>query len=246
MKEIDSRWVGILGAVIIHLILAIVLMSFKLRSVSVDRNDQFAIEFISEEVAPPEEEEKIELPLSAIEKILAGDDNMLNIARNLANRPDVNIDPNEYINMVKDELIQSGLLGEDNFIDAQKQLDELLTSNEEEITIPTRANDPTESQVMEANYQGPTRIFYELEGRNHTYLPIPIYKCQGSGQIVLVIEVNQQGRVTNAKINTSRSTTNDQCLIETAVNTALISRFNSSINAPKNQTGTLTYQFVAQ
>jgi hypothetical protein len=30
------------------------------------------------------------------------------------------------------------------------------------------------------------------------------------------------------------------------VNTALISRFNPDVNSPKTQTGTLSYQFVAQ
>jgi hypothetical protein len=40
--------------------------------------------------------------------------------------------------------------------------------------------------------------------------------------------------------------TTDPCLAETAVSSALVSRFNSDINAPKIQTGTLTYHFVAQ
>jgi hypothetical protein len=42
------------------------------------------------------------------------------------------------------------------------------------------------------------------------------------------------------------STAKDECLIETAVSTALISRFEPNLNAPKIQKGTLTYIFVAQ
>jgi hypothetical protein len=99
---------------------------------------------------------------------------------------------------------------------------------------------------MAANYKGPTRIYYDLQGRNHTYLPIPIYKCQGSGKIVLVIDVNQRGFVENASVVNSESTTNDDCLIETAVGTALVSRFVPNLNAPRIQKGTLTYIFVAQ
>ena len=94
--------------------------------------------------------------------------------------------------------------------------------------------------------KGPTRIYYDLAGRTHTYLPIPIYKCQGSGKVVLSIEVNQKGIVEKAQIIAKESTTSDPCLSETAVTTALISRFNSDFNSPKIQTGTLTYQFVAQ
>jgi hypothetical protein len=99
---------------------------------------------------------------------------------------------------------------------------------------------------MEANYKGPTRIYYNLEGRVHTYLPIPIYKCEGSGTIELSITVNQQGVVVDARIMETSSTATDPCLAETAVSEALVSRFNADINSPKTQTGTLTYEFVAQ
>ena len=99
---------------------------------------------------------------------------------------------------------------------------------------------------MAANYQGPTRIYYDLAGRNHLYLPIPIYKCRGSGKVVLKIEVNQKGIVESAGIIEAVSTTADPCLVETALSTAKISRFNPDISAPRIQTGTLTYHFVAQ
>ena len=80
---------------------------------------------------------------------------------------------------------------------------------------------------MAANYNGPTRIYYNLPGRTHTYLPIPIYKCEGSGKAVLTIEVNPKGIVITAKIIASESTTSDPCLIETAINSALISQIQS-------------------
>ena len=103
-----------------------------------------------------------------------------------------------------------------------------------------------DSREMASNYQGPTRIYYELIGRHHMYLPIPIYKCQGSGKVVLAILVNQRGIVEEAKIIEAGSTASDPCLVETALKTALISRFNPDIKSPKIQTGTLTYHFVAQ
>ena len=247
MKDIDSKLVGILGTLIFHLVAAIIFMSFQLKTLTVPQTDLFIVEFDKDETVIPEEEKeekKIDLPLTSIERIFADDPNMLNIARNLANKSDVNIDPNEYIDMVKEEMIKNGMLGEDNYIDAQKKLDELIS--EETIPIEEKVEEPTEAQVMEANYQGPTRIYYDLEGRNHTYLPIPIYKCPGSGIIALTIQVDQRGNVTSAKIKEGESTTTDQCLLETAINSALISRFNPNIDAPKSQVGTLTYHFVAQ
>jgi len=64
--------------------------------------------------------------------------------------------------------------------------------------------------------------------------------------VVLTIEVNQNGFVEKAQIIANESTTSDDCLIETAVTTALISRINSDFNSQKVQKGTLSYQFVAQ
>ncbi|NSW95832.1 MAG: hypothetical protein HPY62_14075, partial [Bacteroidales bacterium] len=159
------------------------------------------------------------------------------------------IDPQEYIDKVKEELIKAGKLGPDNYIDEQKLMKELAGDENlayEDKKEEKQENQPRESQKMEANYQGPTRIYYELEGRYHTYLPIPIYKCPGAGKVVLMLEVDQKGVVEKAQVIARESTTSDECLIETAVNSALISRFNADVNAPKIQRGTLTYIFVAQ
>lgn len=245
----EGRLVGILGTVIIHLVAGIIFMSFKIDTLKKNFSNEFEIEFAPSD-QPEINEKLLELPVSSIEKILNGDEEMLNIARNLANKSVEKVDPSDYIDKVKEELIKSGQLGVNNYIDEQKRLSEADTdekmafmNNEEE---NAESDKPKESQEMAANYKGPTRIYYDLLGRNHTYLPIPIYKCQGSGKIVLLIEVNQKGIVENARVISKESTTADICLLETAVKTAMISRFNPDIKSPKIQTGTLSYHFVAQ
>ncbi|HAM09153.1 MAG TPA: hypothetical protein DCP74_02455 [Bacteroidales bacterium] len=247
MKKYKGRLVGILGTVIFHLIVAIIIMSFQIRSLQVQARDMFEIEFLAEE--QPEEEKLIEVPITTIEKILQGDEEMLNIARNLANKADPRVNPDDYIDKVKEELIKSGKLSVDNYIDEQKKAadktDENLAFNDES-KVKDDQNKPSESQEMAANYKGPTRIYYELKGRTHTYLPIPIYKCQGSGKVSLRIEVNQKGAVEKTLVITGESTTSDPCLVEAAVRAAVITRFNSDLKAPKIQMGTLTYHFVAQ
>jgi uncharacterized protein YcfL len=248
MRNYDGRVVGILGTVIIHLIAAIVFMLYQIGTLNKKITKEFNIEFV--QVSEPEAKKKlIELPATRIERVLQGDKEMLNIARNLANKSDEIINPEDVIEKVKDELIKDGKLGTDNYIDEQKRIKERIPREAIPAEKSTEANKeikPRESQVMEANYKGPTRIYYNLEGRVHTYLPIPIYKCQGSGKIELSITVNQQGIVEEAKVIEANSTATDPCLAETAVTTALISRFNGDINSPKVQTGTLTYEFVAQ
>ncbi|HQJ82073.1 MAG TPA: hypothetical protein PLM01_06135, partial [Bacteroidales bacterium] len=118
MKDPYSKLVGILGTVIVHLIAAIIFMSFRVHDLQRDLSREFMVEF---EAIPDQEneEELIELPASALEKILQGDEELMNIARNLANRPVEQINPADYIDKVKEELIESGKLGADNYIDEQ-------------------------------------------------------------------------------------------------------------------------------
>jgi len=249
MRKYEGKVVGILGTVIIHLIAGIIFMSFQLKSLQKDDSDEFVVEFAPEEKTE-NSEKLIELPATSIEKILQGDPDMLNIARNLANKSVEKINPADYIDMVKEELIKSGKLGVNNYIDEQKRLEESAdnekSASEYENAEKNVIEAPDKSQEMASNYKGPTRIYYNLPGRTHTHLPIPIYKCQGSGKVVLSIEVNQKGDVEKALVIANESTTSDPCLIETAVSTALISRFNSDLNSPKTEKGTLSYLFVAQ
>jgi hypothetical protein len=251
VRKYNGKIVGILGTVIIHLLAAIIFMSFQLQGLKTKEKqiEKFEIEFAAIEEKKVAEK-PIELPPTSVENILHDDAEMLNIARNLSSKSEEKVDAKDYIDKVKEELIESGKLGTDNYLDRQKgntQMTEddqfILEKKEEKEKQKEKEND---SRKMAANYRGPTRIYYDLQGRNHTYLPIPIYKCQGSGKIVLIIEVNQKGNVENANIMEGESTAKDECLIETAVRTALVSRFEPNLNAPKIQKGTLTYIFVAQ
>ena len=250
MRKYDGRIVGLLGALMIHLIAGIIFMVVKMGELNIREYSKEYEVVLQKDFEQVQEGRATESKPATIEQLFSDDPEMLNIARNLANRPDVKINAADYIDRVKEEMIKSGLLDENNYIDEQKALkekgeeDPALSENKnktEEVV-----NKPSESQEMAANYSGPTRIYYNMPGRLHYYLPIPIYKCEGSGKVALSIEVNQKGTVTSAKIIESESTTSDPCLTETAKNTALISVFTSDLNAPKSQTGTLTYIFVAQ
>jgi hypothetical protein len=187
---------------------------------------------------------------TSVEQVVEDDLELLNIARNLSRQPDVKIDRQDYIDMVKEEMIKDGKLGQDNYIDEWKNRKDNTDATAEN-TI--KANDQKQkdansqdSRDLASKYSGPTRIYYNLEGRTHTYLPLPIYKCEGAGKVVLSIEVNPKGIVTAASVIADESTTSDPCLVETAYKTAIISQFNADIRAPKSQAGTLTYLFVAQ
>jgi hypothetical protein len=250
MRNNNGKLAGILGTIILHLIAGIIFMSLQLRSIQKKLTKEYVVELAPEPDAATKKEQVVEPKVSTVEKVLKGDEEMLNIAKNLSAKPDEKINASDYIDKVKEELIKSGKLGTDNYIDDQKKMNQNKGDESLMIQKDTAARSdkdkPRPSQEMAANFKGPTRIYYDLFGRNHLYLPIPIYKCEGSGKVVLTIEVDQSGVVQKAQIVERESTASDPCLIETAIATALISRFNPDAGSPKIQIGSLTYQFVAQ
>jgi TonB family protein len=250
MAKIEGRVTAILITVIFHLLAGIIFMIVRIGSLNIkEYTKQYEVALL----APPEPElRKVQdqSKLYSAEQVVKGDNELLNIARNLANQPDIKINKDDYIDKVKEELIESGKLGKDNYIDDQKKLKENgaeIAEKADDKKLKDQQDKRSESaNEMASKYSGPTRIYYNLPGRTHTYLPLPIYKCESAGKVVLSIDVNPKGEVTNASVLAAGSTTTDPCLLETAVSTALISRFNPDIKAIKNETGTLTYQFVAQ
>ena len=121
MKNSNGQLAGILGTIILHLIAGIIFMSLQLRSLQKRIEKEYTVELYkpAERELPPEK--KTEVVPTSVEKVLKGDEEMLNIAKNLAAKPDEKINASDYINKVKEELIKSGKLGTDNFIDDQKK-----------------------------------------------------------------------------------------------------------------------------
>jgi len=86
-----------------------------------------------------------------------------------------------------------------------------------------------------------TSVSYSLLNRNNYKLPPPIYTCIQGGKVVINIEVNALGYVTEADFNEKSSGTSNGCLVENAIAYALKARFNSS--EKETQKGTITYLF---
>ena len=245
MNRFEIIFTAVMATIIVHLLVAVIFMSVKVSAMKRELAAEIILA-VEEEMPDPEMKKAIEL--SESEKFAgATAEDLVNVIKNLADKP-IDIDPKEYEDMVKEELIKSGLLSEKNYLDEQKKAEE---AGREEIDIPSEELKPQVAEKKEkpeekGTFRGPTRIFYDLAGRHHVYLPIPIYKCQGAGQITLAIEVDRQGRVLKAEPASSLSTTKDPCLTETAVDHALRSTFNADQSAPVKQGGFLTFVFVSQ
>jgi hypothetical protein len=83
-------------------------------------------------------------------------------------------------------------------------------------------------------------VTYSLSGRKIQDHDTPRYLCEVSGKMVINITVNGEGIVTDAYVNTS-STSNNECLIDHALEYAKLVTFDSSSRA--SQLGSITFYF---
>ena len=115
-------------------------------------------------------------------------------------------------------------------------------AREETVELPTqkKADDSKKKE-----YSGPSVLSYTLDGRKASHLKIPAYRCYGSGDVTVIITVNNAGVVVGAKVLDTVSSS-DECLRSFAIRAARLSRFSASQTAPANQIGEILYRFVAQ
>lgn len=89
-----------------------------------------------------------------------------------------------------------------------------------------------------------TTISFSLVDRNNYRLPPPIYTCIEGGKVVINIEVDSRGYVTDADFNEKSSGTSNGCLVENAIAYALKAKFDKS--SKDLQKGTITYLFQSK
>ena len=107
-----------------------------------------------------------------------------------------------------------------------------------------RSKDNQGKKQEDVRVTGNVLISFSLAGRTFTYMHVPAYQCEGSGQVVVSISVNRNGKVTSASVRSS--TSGEECLSERALEAARLSRFNVDASAPASQSGTITYLFQRQ
>ena len=101
----------------------------------------------------------------------------------------------------------------------------------------------------DARYDGQVTAEFDLAGRQALSLDIPGYRCRGGGVVVLGITVSPGGEVVEVGIRSARSSgaaALTECLQTESLRSARQCRFAAKAEAPKRQSGTLTYRFIAQ
>jgi hypothetical protein len=231
-QDIKITITGILATISVHLLVLILFLLTRISDINSKRDEPLVIELDEETYRSLEQAMNEKKPEIIEIQPLSGED-IKNIAVNTANQIEDKISTEKYIEELKQEL---------NITDLNQQLNNSLG---DESFIGTEAKEEKLSEVQPKNtfYKGPTRVEYHFS-RNHRFIYVPVYKCQGSGQIMIDIIVNQQGEVVSATV--SSTNTSEECIIETALQSARISSFESDLKADPREKGTISYEFVAQ
>jgi hypothetical protein len=242
VQYIKKHQISIYLTIIVHLLIIVFLLVSKINSAKAEKMT-ILIDF-SRETAK-EQEEKL---AAEKEKLTSEVDKLFREARQGQTLRNV---------VVNTEDLRTATLKDDKGINEKvyeeaRQLQEKLDANRQKMQdLQTAKNEISvydnsqKKQTGNESYKGASVMTFTLAGRREMYLPVPVYKCLQGGDVCVQIEVNQNGYVVKANVVLAISAI-DECLQTTAVNAAKLSRFNADASAPKLQSGTIIYQFVAQ
>lgn len=240
---LDEHRHGVMGTVIFHLLLAICLVSMGISQlenhvemeIELDMPEPEIVQQKLEEIQKKEEmvRQSADEEVSRMLRSLAVNEDA--VKDNKVSEPHERIE--EYINEIQEEL--KGDYGDRYKAEKNKHFKEDSARFKKD--EKQRKLDSLQSTV----YVGKSSVSYNIKGRYKTYLPIPVYKCEFGGKVVVAVVVNRQGRVIKAEVIDTESN-KDSNLRDVAVDAASRSEFNADINAAERQTGTITYNFVKQ
>ena len=242
---------GIYGTVIFHLIVAIILLSSQIYSYTIDAKEAVLLvippeekTFIPVQMARPPQTVRTEAstPVDRREQLSKELDRLIGGTppRNVAvdasqqRRQPLRDDRNTNVSQLYEEAREV-----QQRIDAARRESALRQGSDDVATAAPPPSPATES------YKGPSVLSYDLGGRKHLSLPVPVYQCLGGGDVTVQIEVNQRGYVTGVSVQVSVSVDN-HCLYEAAKRAALRSRFTVDAHAPASQKGNIVYRFMPQ
>ena len=229
---------GLYITIIFHLVVIIVLLIYQIDN-ALRREESFVLDFTKQEEIEKQKKEQI-----FKEDISKRIDDLIAAARN-SGEPIRNIAVDAGSKLKDDRNTDVDQL----YKDAERLAKELKDGQmedalEETVELPEQQQKKKED-TKKKEYSGPSVVSYNLDGRKASHLKIPAYRCYGSGDVTVIITVNNSGQVTGAKVLDEVSSS-DRCLRDFAIRAARLSRFSASSTAPHNQTGEILYRFIAQ
>jgi hypothetical protein len=237
LKNTEDK-AGLYITIIFHLVVIIVLLASQLDS-ALKKEESFVLDFSKqEEVERLKKEEAFKENISKrLDELIAASRNSSEPLRNIA--VDAGSKLKDDRNTDADQLYKDAERLAKELRDGQSELED---AREETVELP---KEKKKEDTKKKEYSGPSVLSYNLDGRKASHLKIPAYRCYGSGDVTVIITVNNAGQVVGAKVYDAVSSS-DECLRNFAVRAARLSRFSASTTAPPNQTGEILYRFIAQ
>ena len=230
---------GLYVTIIFHLVVIIAMLAYQIDS-TLRREESFVLDFSKqEEIEQRAREEAFREEVSRrLDELIAASRNSSEPIRNIA--VDAGAKLKDDRNTDADQLYKDA----ERLANELRAGQELEDAREETVELPSEQKKKKEDDKKK-EYSGPSVVSYTLDGRKASHLKIPAYRCYGSGDVTVIITVNNSGQVTAAKVLDAVSSS-DNCLREFAIRAARLSRFSASPTAPYNQTGEILYRFIAQ
>ena len=228
---------GLYITVIVHLTVIIVLLASQL-TLALRKEDSFVLDFTRQETI-----ERLEKELAFKEEVSRRLDEII---------------ATQGSTPIRNVVVDRGALKDDRNTDAEQlykdaeRLQEALNNTfnhednpEEYVPIAPPSTEGSDKKTQKEVYSGPSVVSYSLDGRKASRLPRPAYRCMGSGEVTVIITVDNAGNVLIAKIDDNISS-NDTCLRNFAIRAARSAKFSASPTAPARQVGNIVYAFIAQ
>ncbi len=231
---------GLYLTIAVHLMVLIVLLSARI-GFELKEEISFVLDFTKQDqIEKDQEKARLKEEVSnELDRLLSGEERSRYI-RNVAT---------DVSDLSKTPLKDDRFKDPGKVYEEAQRLQDKLDASKKELALEQGSDDVVienaEKEVKTASYKGPSVISYSLGGRKAMSLPIPVYKCQGGGDVYVAIIVNRKGYVTAASVIAAASSS-DKCLQEFAIRAAKSSRFTSSGSAPEKDAGEIVYRFIAQ
>lgn len=125
-------------------------------------------------------------------------------------------------------------------LENKQQREEALAKHKDEVREQIDAREQERLRRNAAAIREST-VSFHLPDRQAQFIPNPVYTCDAQGKIVLNIQVNNKGAVTEMTYNKKASTSFNGCLIDQALAYANDAIFSSS--SKLSQLGSITFNF---
>ncbi len=235
---------GVVALVLVFVTMFFTFASVRINIMEIVLSDGFFIEAPPEEEKVKEEvpEEKEKIP----ERIEQTYEDVKNVSVNRGAKLDAGLKDDKGTNA--NDIYEEAKAVQDR-LDANRASNAKAAAEAEAMMqrkpAPEKVKGKSDIPSDQTNVKGKVTVSYELDGRRASYLPIPAYKCEGGGEVVINIVVDDNGDVISADVDRTSSTRN-RCVNDTALEFARSSRFQLNSEWESKHKGTITYIFLNQ